>query len=524
MLSRTLAVIVLVIAARVAAEHSETIIVDDPNEQVPPWRSIIEGNSCANNPNAPGCQVDEAQTKGREDSSKRDMQAYAAIVTRFEGLTNDWCCATTGKPLYTVSGDQDVMNYLFLFLSQVFDTQGQQYGSRMVVNYHVSRQPPEYNCVLVPLGSAASFSAPVEALLLFREMLTEWMQRNEVDPAPVLSQFIPNTKQLYGKFVRSRLLFARDVANAQHWERAVAEILPLTDAHDYSDYCAAGGDLLAIVRNSTGTLKHEIDVMIQSCIDNGKLAENPADFGSVLLEAGRENEARQLFDLAVERGVLCNAWQRPDHHRKDLIARPIWPSNNMIGMEKAFGKMVTLAKSRSVQLRAAIDVESVKTASAHNTWVRVPIFSQLNGFNETLCEALGSCDVVQDVVARIKESNDAYELICNGSLTVELWAVSGASRSERSVGATNIVLQAIAPISAKNDLVLQIGEDTAQVRSTADAPLFFDDSFEHSFSVAGDGADVNLFIHAQLCHPDLHERVLDTPSNDCATMDDEFDL
>jgi hypothetical protein len=144
--------------------------------------------------------------------------------------------------------------------------------------------------------------------------------------------------------------------------------------------------------------------------------------------------------------------------------------------------------------------------------------------NETLCDAFGpkGCEAFADAARAIQLSNDGYEMACNGSLTIEFWAIRGGTKVPRAVGATNIVLQMLYPLSLPSGtLTVVVGEDTAQLQPGANAPLVFDDSFETSYSIGGTEDQINVFLHAQVCHPALHEKALDAPSNECATFDEE---
>jgi hypothetical protein len=72
--------------------------------------------------------------------------------------------------------------------------------------------------------------------------------------------------------------------------------------------------------------------------------------------------------------------------------------------------------------------------------------------------------------------------------------------------------------SPSKPLTVQVGEDTTQIRHDSNG-IAFDDSFEHTFVGSADDAPWFL-IHAQVCHPDLHERALDTPSSECVSQDE----
>ena len=552
-----LAVVLALTATRVACAdttlslgdddiHTDTVFIDDADEPSPPWETIMSGGS-GPAPTKTSDDVEDAEAanaaaeRRKEEAAaatkktQSDMQAYADAVERFEQLTNDWCCAVTGKPLYTVSGDTDVMNYMFYFLSQTFDAEGQQYGGRLVLNYHLSRNPEPHRCVMVRKGEKKHYESPVLALLELREGLNAWLTSNEVDPSDIVGPFIKHARPLYGRFVRSRMLFAKTAnVTIDDVEEAVLKTIALTDVADAADYCTAGGEYHNLVPDARGTAKHEIDSMLATCMTNGKLAENPVEFGEVLLDAGREREARKLFDLAVERGVICNSYQRPDaHHRKDLIAQAVFPASQVAWMVDHLKPVRTLLAKDLSSVETAVleagDWLTSKPDAPMDSFARFPVYSQRFGLNGTLCQALGgddACDAITKAADKIRLSHDGYDLACNGSLTIEIWAIrGGTSRVPRTVGATNLVIQAVAPLRMPRDskIRVQMGEDSAEIRPDAPDFLVFDDSFEHTFAVEGRSTvqDILTFLHAQICHPDMHEKALDQPTNECAAYEDE---
>lgn len=496
-----------------------------------------EQDACSIDPTSGECEKLKAERKSREDymssvseshnRTEKDLNRYEDIVLRFERLTNDWCCAVSGHALFNVSGDQDVMHYMFFYLSQVFDYEGQQYGSRVVLEFHRSRENEKtmYNCDAVQLGDTTAYAAPVEAIMEYKELLSVWLSENEVDPGPIVSSFMPQAKQLYGRWVRSRMQFTvrlsgDDLPSAD--EDAVMGTLPLiTGDLEPKDECEAGGELYALVPRPRegGGLGHEIQRLLQVCIDHGKIAADPKPFADTLLATDKQDEARRLYDLAVERGVLCNAWQRPDaHHRKDLRAIPAWSVSAVPGLADAMEQVAAALGAKAAAVET--DEDLMSTNVEHGTWGRVGLYGR-NSVNYTLCDELGVSAAIEAAAKAIIDANDGYLTMCNGSLSIEIWRFSPGAKTWAATGASNIVLQAVRPMPDSHaSLVVQLGEDTARVEAADTRPLVFDDTFENVLSVSNSSDGGLTLLNFQVCHPDLHDKALDAPSTRCADADE----
>ena len=142
------------------------------------------------------------------------------------------------------------------------------------------------------------------------------------------------------------------------------------------------------------------------------------------------------------------------------------------------------------------------------------------------CEQFGlnGCDKIKKLSELILESNDAYATQCNGSLAFDLWRLSPDVVTYRATGQSNIVLQLIMPLATHgHSLLLNIGEEA--VRIEEGELIVIDDSFENVLQVqveeaATDGsavvtAEPIVVFHAQLCHPEFHEKALDLPAKKC---------
>jgi hypothetical protein len=503
--------------------------------------------ACENDPYSAACTDDKnarAATDRQQDDKAReieaghaktgnDLNAYEALVAEFERHTNDWCCATSGKQLFNVSGDADVMNYMFYFLAQVFSQEGQQYGSNLVLQFHKGRADVKtlYKCNEVHERDAADyFASPVTAILDFKESLTAWMTANEVNPEDVIAQFFPQARSLFSSFLRGRLLHVKNLDEENEADQFNPEmalkLLPLfKDPNEPKDECEAGGTLFHLnPKSANNALAAEITRMLDICHEHGKLSADPVPFGEALLHADRKEQAREVFEYAVEHGALCNAYQRPEHHhRKDLTAKPVWGTD-------AFPMIAEALPTVRRQMADAIaedadafmgDAEVMQPYVKGGEWQRVSIYGQ-GQWNETLCAKFDDdCTALRGMIKKLVASNDGYEMSCNSSDSIEVWRLAKNTSTEVMIGATNIVLQHLSPIAGANRLVVQLGEETTTTDVADGASLVIDDTFENYVKVAGDDSALLTVLSVQVCHPDLHEKAMDMPSEKCVGDDED---
>ena len=177
------------------------------------------------------------------------------------------------------------------------------------------------------------FNSLQEAVLQYKEHIQAWLRRNEVDPADIIGAVVPQLRTLFGRWGIARLLAIDDVQARVPPEEVPLAVLPLLadDEDSAEERCTAAGQLYQMyIRNekqdspAPQRIRREIERLLDECYQSGRVSAKPADFGETLLTAEREVQARELFDLAVQRGSLCNSYQRPEMlHRKDLSAFPV---------------------------------------------------------------------------------------------------------------------------------------------------------------------------------------------------------
>ena len=124
---------------------------------------------------------------------------------------------------------------------------------------------------------------------------------------------------------------------------------------------------------------------------------------------------------------------------------------------------------------------------------------------------------LKSLATEIFESNDGYSFSCNGSLVLELWRMTPDTLSRRATGSSNIVLQLLMPLLANgNTLLANVGEEAIKV-DEGDL-IVVDDTFENVLRVSKEEPLVDgplVVFHAQLCHPEMHEKAMDIPSKRC---------
>ena len=329
----------------------------------------------------------------------------------------------------------------------------------------------------------------------------------------------------------------------------ILALLPiLRDENAALDECQAGGQLLAIIdQNREGSVYREVSRMLDQCYEQGKLSDDPIEFGETLRKAGRDTQSRELFELAIQRGKLCNVWQRPEeHHRKDLTAAPVWTEESYPNLKYVSRELrQLLGKYEAADSFNWTEMAAVQPVMRSGFIQRSYVYGN-HQYNDKWLNILSVEDIqkIEKAIKDIRAENDAYDWGCNGSIMVELWRISGtAPQSDRQNGATNLVLQYLAPIRGDKRLVFQLGEDTAQIDpNDKEDNLVFDDTYEHRFFFEGvepldleksaqqhttnlAGADDELssekkneiiLLHFQLCHPEMHEKALDPPGKYCA--------
>lgn len=507
------------------------------------------GTECKNDPNSQLCAIEKDRTieetfvHNRMDKESNDYKDLSVLVAQLEDLAHGWCCAATGQGLYSVHGDKDVLNFVYTVLSQTLARYGQHYGSELVSTFFREREDSleAMPCSAITYGQAEQYNNLLEVVLQLKDLLSQWLRRNEVDPVNIVSSVVPQARTLMGRWGVARLLVHKDPSKADSYDprnptvpvqEVPLSILPLLNDDDAADErCAAASQLSVMYRGqereaASAKLQAALSVLLDECYENGRVSSQPASFGEHLLEAGREEQARELFDLAVQRGTICNPFQRPDMLlRKDLTAMPVWSFASFpADVVKGFmGLQDDVAKAvRRPDFMFSNDTETMSMFLKQGSWERTILYAS-HVWQEYNCKQLGesTCAKAKRLVSTVLESNDAYMTQCNGSFSLDIWRLSHDLETQRSVGPSNIVLQLMMPLVAPgNTLLLNIAEEAVKIDEGE--AVVMDDSFENYLQVAPeDGSseeDVKqstIILHAQLCHPDFHARALSLPSKKC---------
>lgn len=560
----TILIIIIVAVASVRASdvrRSETVIVSDeselPDHLRPRSDSDVAGGpsgtatlrlpkECDKNPTSDECiaQKDRMAEPARQLAQEEaQMHEVDAIVNRLETLSNIWCCATTGLALFSVPGDRDVFNYGWHLLSQSFLDVGQTYGQQLIVQYHRRRTLPKYDCEGVKLHDAAEFELLPSALLEIKEMLVRWLGQNEVDSGPIVSNFFTYFRGTYGNWGIVRLLLQvkpefSKVETPTVPEDAVFALLPLMRSNEETEQlCFVGGQLYAMYKRNpavaattSSRMTATIAELLDGCYKDGRIAKKPQVYGTVLLNSDREVQARELFDVAVQRGAICHPKQRPDNdmgHHKGLAASPFWALEDFPPEVRVkLGELIAQFSSdiENFKFSESFDVmqdflEDESTA-AGGRWERTTLYGN-NMWNSTQIRSLSkpTLDRVKDTIDELIDSNDGYALGCNGSIVVETWRLYPPFATRRSVGPANIVLQLLAPlpVGSGHSLVLTAG-DESMVLEEGEVGIM-DDTFENVLRIESGGEDKEsqplTLLHIQLCHPEMHDKAMSLNQRRC---------
>ncbi|CUF33911.1 Hypothetical protein, putative [Bodo saltans] len=423
--------------------------------------AVAKENTCDKDPNSHQCSIEKDRSAGetiiqdRLDKQSADYNDLSVLVAQLEDLCHGWCCAATGQGLYSVHGDKDVFNFVYTILSQTLARNGQHYGSELVQKFFREREDSlvAIPCAAVTYGQASHFNNLLEVVLQLKDLVSVWLRRNEVDPTNIVSSVIPQARTLLGRWGVARLLVHKDPSKADSYdprnptvpvEEVPLSILPLLNDDDAADErCAAASQLTVMYRSAkseatSAKLQASLAKMLDECYESGRVSAQPASFGEHLLEAGREEQARELFDLAVQRGTICNPFQRPEMLlRKDLTATPVWSLTSFpADVVKGFmGLQDEVAKAvRNPNFMFSNDTETMSMFLKQGTWERTILFAS-HTWQEYNCNQLGeaTCAKAKRLVTTVLESNDAYMTQCNGSLALDIWRLSHDLETQRSV-------------------------------------------------------------------------------------------
>lgn len=503
----------------------------------------------------------------------KEVQDLVRIFRDFEEVSNEYACTVSGFALYEIPQEKQQFDNLLKMLAAAFKLKGQLYPAAMTKYIIQKVRTPEklrkipFSCKDIPFRDAKRYTLPVQALVAIKDALTKWISSHEAESNEIVDFFTTNSRRVYGHWALSRVNIIKK--EAPHGDKTTPEdaalaVLPLVDTEKNPDgKCDAGGDLYYTYASSADQiasaprLHPKVLALIDHCYTHGRTASKPATFAKVLLKVGYTAKARELFDIAVQRGHLCNAYQRPDiQHRKDLTAQPVWTLEQfpqavrkaIYGIQDPLYKAIELKRFPYSE-----DTESFSMFTIDGLWERTLLHGRYGG-NSTLCAKLGDelCKALENLAEVVTESNDAYSFTCNRSLIMNLWRVQPGASTRAGVGGANHVHQLIMPIYAKGTaLVAQVGEEVVKARE-GDI-IIVDDSFENRLTVVEEDStdprlseprDLHLdspiteksitplstdfdlakgtvIFQMQICHPEMHEKAMEVQGKFCKGTKEE---
>ena len=522
-------------------------------------------SECASNAASLECAAAKAHsglhgTDGLDGARERDVLEFAAIARKFESLSNEWGCAMSGFGLYAVPNEKDSFDNLFKILASALKAKGQLYAAAIVKHFvrriNTDEMKP-YTCDGIRFRDASKWRYPTEALVHFKESLAAWMRAHEADPTEVVDFVISNGREVYSRWLLGRVMTLNKDAEGVEEPVPVASVLPLLPLIEGERLeevrCTAGAEFPLVFKRSAGNevLLAKAEKYLDECYKTGRIAKKPQIYARSLLSAGREAEGRELLDLAVQRGQLCSAKQRPSsYHRKDLTAAPVW------GIE-AFAPEVRQAlldlqdpifdAVNAGQFQFSNDLLTFSMFVVDGKWERT-IMHGRTGVNASQCRRWGDrlCGAINRLADVVTEANDAYSFACNETLSMNLWRVQPGAHTGYSLGPSNIHLQVLMPIVAPNTaVVVQVGDEVVKARQ-GDI-VVVDDSFENKLTIVDEeaedeGRELAAFVNPrgrkvldpsfniergtvvfqmQICHPDMHEKAMEVPGKKCAHLVDK---
>jgi hypothetical protein len=376
------------------------------------------------------------------------------------------------------------------------------------------------------------FELPVTFLLESKTLFSQWLSKREVEPSELVDTSMPIFRKVFSRWFTMRLMLATPTTTDGriiYPDSLALKMIPfIKDDDSPSDTCAAAAGLYTayflgdIVPGDE--VKEKILKMIDICYTAGRASDKPVEYGRHLMTANRTKEARELFELAVTRGEICHALQRPENlHRKDLTARALWS-------EDFFPEFRHL-KPLLPKLTEKLDSLEFVQASEMVNFLRVgtwEVASVLEStvINTTTCAALGDalCGELKEFFEIVEDANDGYLFGCNGTMTFEFWRFTPPARSETDTGTANIVLQVLVPLreGEGNTMTIRAGEEVTLL-SEGEITIF-DDTFENSMELSTENTanpSPMYLLHMQICHPDMHDKALVVPGKKCSTASAE---
>ena len=477
----------------------------------------------------------EANPEEQLDTEAKEMAAFERIMSRLEQLANEWCCATGGVALTENEGDAEVFEMFATTVSETLRAMNQEFGAQMIGQWQESRTKPEFNCSAVTRGDKAYFNNAVNIVMEGKELLNQWLTKREVESSELIDEITPLLRSLISRWAVMRLMVSKEAedgaeAPSEPLNDAIgAALLPIVKNDDNpTDTCSAAEGLYVVYAKTApaghkSSLLGEINTLLDICYTAGKTSEEPVKFGRTLLATDRETQARELFALAVDRGEICHALQRPEQlHRKDLTARAMWKPSYF----PELGKLPELGKKATEKLPNLEFGDKAQMGSfiLTGTWERAVLYTDSELNNKT-CDSLGSelCNEFQEFIEAVLDENDAYLFACNGSLTIEFWKLTPPVTSPADTGTANLVLQVLLPLQENgNTMTVRAGEETALMEEGE--VVIMDDTFENNFEISKDdegSAGSYYVLHLQVCHPDMHDKALMVPGKKCASAPQE---
>ena len=506
----------------------------------------------------------------------KEVADLVRLFSDFEETSNEFACTVSGFALYEIPQEKQQFDNMLKLLAAAFKLKGQLYAAA-ITKYVIKKvRTPDrmratpYLCDNIPFRDAKRYNYPIQALVAMKDALSKWIISNEAEHNEIVDFFITNSRRIYGRWALSRVNTINK--NAPHNDQVTPEevalgILPLIDQEKNAEgKCDAGGDLFftyasnAEQRSSAPRLAPKIDALIEHCYVYGRTAKKPTTYGKVLLRVGQVEKARELFEVAVQRGQLCNAYQRPEmHHRKDITAQPVWTLEQYPqSLRKAiYGIQDPLYKA--IELKRfpySGDTESFSLFTIDGAWERTLLYGRYGG-NSTLCAKMGDelCKAIENLADAVTEANDAYSFACNRTLIMNLWRVQPGASTRAGVGSLNFLHQLIMPIYAKGTAVVaQVGEEVVKARE-GDI-IIVDDTFENRISIVDeessdprlseprelltssvlseesltplptnfDLAKGTVIFQMQICHPEMHEKAMEVEGKFCKGTKEEADF
>lgn len=218
--------------------------------------------------------------------------------------------------------------------------------------------------------------------------------------------------------------------------------------------------------------------------------------GDALQRQGLENEAYEVYDNGVEKGLFLNRYQRSLYNVDRLTSRPVWTLEQTTHQEffRKLEENWEIIRDEGVALLSESPADGYRPEAENlrdtGEWKQYELYSRGRKITANCVKAPKTCELVKYAAATgCKRGQIKFSVMMQGT---HVWPHTGP---------TNCRLRAHLGLVVPEGLRLRVGQE--QIRWQQGKVVVFDDSWEHE--VWHEGASPRLILIVDVWHPDLSE-------------------